>query len=218
MSVDRLYVGVHSLDQVIYGTMIGLWLGFYFHFAFREHIIKHIHNMLKRGMLGDAKRNAIRAIVLWSLFYIVAYLTFRYWRTEFKIPRSWHDNMSIQCEEPPKNKRFFRKSLAYLAITSISVGAYYGIQVHSLFFGGMPDKRVLRSSWITRFFRACLTGVLLAPAVIPYVLLPWTLELWVLCLFKIGLPALYAGFAMFGFSNELYRKFGLLNKLEERKD
>ena len=31
----RLYVGVHTLNQVIYGWQLGIWISFYFHFALR---------------------------------------------------------------------------------------------------------------------------------------------------------------------------------------
>jgi len=195
-----------------------VWLGFYFHFSLRDHVMKHTHNMLKKGLMGKANKNAMRALLLWSMFYGIAYLVFWYYRKTFKIPRSWHENMSIKCGEPPQNKRFFRKSLAYLAITSITVGAYFGIQVQCLYFGGMPDKRILRSTWTTRFLRLSLTGLLVSPAILPYALVPWTWDLWKICLFKMGLPALYAGFAMFAFSNAAYARFGLLNKLEDRKD
>ena len=38
----RFYVGVHTLNQVIYGFSWGLWLAFYFHFALRQFLMEHV--------------------------------------------------------------------------------------------------------------------------------------------------------------------------------
>lgn len=42
----RFYVGVHTLNQIVYGWLWGIWLGFYFHFCIREPTIAHVESIL----------------------------------------------------------------------------------------------------------------------------------------------------------------------------
>ena len=44
--ITRYILGVHSLDQVIYGSFLGLWAGFTCHFLLRDIIIKHIKKLV----------------------------------------------------------------------------------------------------------------------------------------------------------------------------
>jgi membrane-associated phospholipid phosphatase len=39
---SRYLIGVHSLDQIVEGSMIGLWQGLFLHFVLRDHIISHL--------------------------------------------------------------------------------------------------------------------------------------------------------------------------------
>ena len=38
----RFVMGVHSLDQIIYGSCLGVWSGFIMHFLVRDNIISHV--------------------------------------------------------------------------------------------------------------------------------------------------------------------------------
>jgi membrane-associated phospholipid phosphatase len=42
----RFYEGVHSINQILYGWTIGLWIAFYLHFCFRDNIINHVERVL----------------------------------------------------------------------------------------------------------------------------------------------------------------------------
>jgi membrane-associated phospholipid phosphatase len=41
----RFYVGVHTLNQIVYGWQIGLLRALYFHICLREPVIKHIQTL-----------------------------------------------------------------------------------------------------------------------------------------------------------------------------
>jgi membrane-associated phospholipid phosphatase len=41
----RFYVGLHTLNQIVYGWQIGLLLALYFHICLREPVIKHIQTL-----------------------------------------------------------------------------------------------------------------------------------------------------------------------------
>ena len=39
---SRFALGMHSLDQLLYGGSLGIWLSFTAHFLFRDHILDHV--------------------------------------------------------------------------------------------------------------------------------------------------------------------------------
>lgn len=45
---SRLYNGDHSMDQILYGWLLGLWLAFALHLLVRDFIISHIKTLLYR--------------------------------------------------------------------------------------------------------------------------------------------------------------------------
>ena len=41
----RFLLGAHSLDQLVYGSTMGILIGIVCHFVMRDHIIKHINDI-----------------------------------------------------------------------------------------------------------------------------------------------------------------------------
>lgn len=50
---SRLYVGAHSMNQILYGWSLGLWLAFYFHYCVRKYIITHVHDILLHNNMNS---------------------------------------------------------------------------------------------------------------------------------------------------------------------
>jgi len=42
----RFLMGVHSLDQIVYGSTLGLWSGLTMHFLVRDNVISHIESII----------------------------------------------------------------------------------------------------------------------------------------------------------------------------
>ena len=42
----RYVLGAHSLDQIIYGTTLGIWSGLTMHFLVRDNLISHIEYII----------------------------------------------------------------------------------------------------------------------------------------------------------------------------
>ena len=67
----RFYEGVHSLNQIVYGWSIGLWIAFYFHLCFRDMIIEHVEWILlakNTDKIPYAKYSIICALMGATLF------------------------------------------------------------------------------------------------------------------------------------------------------
>ena len=45
MGFARLYQGVHTANQIIFGWQIGIWLAFYFHFCVKDPLMEHIEQI-----------------------------------------------------------------------------------------------------------------------------------------------------------------------------
>jgi len=43
----RFILGVHSLDQILYGSTMGIWAAFTMHFLVRDNLIKYVENIIK---------------------------------------------------------------------------------------------------------------------------------------------------------------------------
>jgi membrane-associated phospholipid phosphatase len=68
----RFYVGVHTLNQIIYGWQLGLALAFYFHYCLRTTVMSHINFIL----LKQGKTDGIpygKYILISTLLAAVAY-------------------------------------------------------------------------------------------------------------------------------------------------
>ena len=46
VAYSRLFVGRHSLDQVVYGALVGTWIALTAHFVLREPLLEHARNLL----------------------------------------------------------------------------------------------------------------------------------------------------------------------------
>jgi membrane-associated phospholipid phosphatase len=47
----RFYVGVHTINQILYGWLWGLWIALYFHFCLRVALISHIVSIRRKTVV-----------------------------------------------------------------------------------------------------------------------------------------------------------------------
>lgn len=64
---SRLFLGVHSIDQVVYGASIGIWSAFTMQFCLRDYIEQEIKN-LNECLVTNFKT---RFLICWLAFIIV---------------------------------------------------------------------------------------------------------------------------------------------------
>lgn len=57
----RYVLGVHSLDQILFGVTLGLWGGLTCHFVIRDHIINHVEESLRHQGLIENRSSQDRA-------------------------------------------------------------------------------------------------------------------------------------------------------------
>lgn len=69
----RFYLGLHTINQIVYGWSLGIFVAFYFHFCLRETIIKHVDDYLLSRTHNSSKSiaksvivNSVLAILIFS--------------------------------------------------------------------------------------------------------------------------------------------------------
>ena len=71
---DRLLLGKHTIDQVLVGTLLGVWLALLCHFCLRDRLYDNITTITGRlGPLSTqiAKKYTLNAFAITSCFYLV---------------------------------------------------------------------------------------------------------------------------------------------------
>ena len=100
ISIFRMILGVHSLNQDVYGTWLGVWLGFTLHFAMRDAILTHIRGLLIEEGRSDAdlRKNALVACGLFVGVFGILTLNYEAVKATFENPIAWKTTIMEKCE------------------------------------------------------------------------------------------------------------------------
>ena len=49
MGLSRLVLGVHSLNQILYGWLLGIWIAVACHFCLKDYIVNNANKLLKNA-------------------------------------------------------------------------------------------------------------------------------------------------------------------------
>jgi hypothetical protein len=147
---SRLYVRVHSWNQIIYGWQLGAWAALYFHCCIREPLIQHINSVSTRTKLKPEDRNRyiLRAICVF-LLVCVSLATVFVLKTIFDPPlEEWREMIYQKCPKKAdgKSRMFYDESIVMSGVCCIGFGAYIGIVLHRQYLGrtwpGMMETSV----------------------------------------------------------------------------
>jgi len=122
----RVYVGVHGINQAVFGSSLGMFLALYSHFLVREPLMGHIERILR-----SKQRLPLKYILEACLisFIAVAANTFVFIK-DIKhfgpIPQEWITNLKNDCHKTFEGELWF-KTYSESMRTQITIGAYFGI-------------------------------------------------------------------------------------------
>ena len=94
----RVYVGVHGINQVIFGTSLGLFLAVYSHFLVRNPLMAHIEKILKSPCRLPYKYLLEACLIS---FIAIALNTFVFIKDvkHGVIPEVWKVNLENDCHK-----------------------------------------------------------------------------------------------------------------------
>ena len=67
---SRLFLGVHSLNQVYFGALLGLWFALSCHFILRDSLLKLVNDLIQ-GRKTDLKQMYLASILSLVAVYMV---------------------------------------------------------------------------------------------------------------------------------------------------
>ena len=132
----RFYEGVHSINQILYGWTIGLWIAFYLHFCFRDMIIDHIERLLSTK--NNQKVPFVKLSLICGAIGVGAFLSqlLTYIFVEMTIDPSveatYRINMGLteSCKKYATSPQSFNeKSIIISGLAQVAIGAYLGILI-----------------------------------------------------------------------------------------
>jgi membrane-associated phospholipid phosphatase len=95
IAFTRMILGVHSLDQVIFGGLIGVWIAFTFEFILRKPIMSHIRHLNKNRTEKVMPFTVLcviasiaTALVLWAEWFLY-YFRINQPATKWNPPTLW---------------------------------------------------------------------------------------------------------------------------------
>ena len=95
---SRLLLGVHSLDQVIYGWLLGVWFACTFHFIMRDYLFKHFNDLIG-CRIEESWKYVCGMFAAWVTLEILAIIQYNIDKM-FIIPTEWIANITAKCGRP----------------------------------------------------------------------------------------------------------------------
>ena len=204
MGFSRLYNGDHSMDQILYGWLLGLWLATSLHFLVRDFLISHVKSLLYRTQQYTnedlSKFYLISSLIFLAIFAMLC-VTFFVVDADFSIPIDWKQRLLNKCSASVSFFSFTNASLIEGGSAAILYGGYLGTV--SLYESGNSFQPLdINNIWgVVRKFSVGLP--LLLPFVLPAVFVIGTSNPYLALIFYTTVPTLGAGFVLFGFMDRM---------------
>ena len=234
----RLLSGSHSLDQIIFGFLLGIC---YYVFVF---YVKHIYvnnssQLLKYIKLKKTKY--ISNIILIIVVYIVVYYIQTNDKERMALGMKYEDKIKKVCPELKDSQILFNESLYLFFIIFSNIGAWFGLKCeYSCMFdkhdqnwkkynfetdeSEIEDRALLASKititkeiqwnhtgFIKSIFRLIFMCLFLSLCTLPYYYISWDNNIWIVALGKIGLTLNLYTFTMFFLLKQILKWIKLSN-------
>ena len=204
MGFSRLYNGDHSMDQILYGWLLGLWLAISLHLLVRDFIISHVKSLLYRTQQysnGDLTKFYLISTIIFLAIFTMLCVTFFIVDADFSIPIDWKQRLLNKCSASVSFFSFTNASLIEGGSAAILYGGYLGT-VNLYESGNIFQPLDVNDLWsIIKKFSVGLP--LLLPFVLPIAFVAGTSNPYLALIFYTTIPTLGAGFVIFGFMDRI---------------
>ncbi|CAI2369449.1 unnamed protein product [Moneuplotes crassus] len=148
----RIYLGVHSVDQVIYGCTLGLTLLVYFVFVLYKPLMGYIHMFTRRKcsrneMIVHLSINLLMVLLVLTTIAVIAYVLNI---TTHDDPSEWNTAVELKCSKSnlKENSIFVRKALRNIFAPIGIFGCFGGIILYSYYAPTIVDKYLNNNVWV----------------------------------------------------------------------
>ena len=217
---SRVFLGVHSWNQTLFGWQLGAWLALTLHLCFRDRIVANLYGLFDQSE-RDFCKNTLRWLAL--LFAIVLVETINYVVEDSQIVNDpvWSSNIAIKCPKENLDHAFEARSMLDNGIIGIGFGSYLGVVYSAKRHPGMMLRELTpeANTWTKRFLRVVFGIVICIPILCLLLLKSHHISnVYALALLKTFTPMFVSGFICFGVVDELCEKIGLLSFINNDKE
>ena len=120
---SRLFLGVHGLNQVYFGALMGLWIALTIHYVLRNAVMHHLKSILSL----DETRYSKLLITCFGFMFVMYTGMIQYTNSfEAQNLTEWSTRILEKCGAEELEEAFANYSLLSLGNANIGFGAYLG--------------------------------------------------------------------------------------------
>jgi len=124
VAYSRLFLGVHSLDQVIFGCAIGLWAVLSVHFILRESLMTHFKSLIAQTDTDYTKWALVASGILITFYGI---LIGNYYTADVENLAEWDVRIAAKCGAAELEEAYDAVSLQDTGESALGFGSYFGL-------------------------------------------------------------------------------------------
>ena len=103
MGISRICVGVHSMDQVMYGWALGIWMACYVERCFKEEMLEHFRYICETTKAINLKKYLLVSSLIIILCVGSCILSFVFTELYYPPPAIWYQRTLAKCGSVPVN-------------------------------------------------------------------------------------------------------------------
>ena len=199
--LSRIYLSVHSINQIIYGSSFGLALFFYFFYVLKFHEMNGKNFFLK---YIQGKNNIIFHTIKYLVFLIILFLVYNF-KNDNEIKNTYKEMLLNICPKLKEYKNFKNDGIFNGLTIFFVMGAHYGLYFFLnkiLIYRPYKDEEI--NNWNKGgdkigFIKRILILIPMGSPMILCVIFPdKDINLFFVYLFKVVIPYFLTGFCLFG--------------------
>ena len=205
VGTSRVALGVHSMNQVVYGWSYGLWLAFFLFRFVRPKLHIHIRQLLEKSQFTRVHIPYFLnlALLIWATIIVFTLFNYLIAKRDFLIPppQLWLDNMLKKCGLVfNENRMFLNPGFIKSGLVSAPIGGYLGLLYDAYYSKSKTPPSINEGPFFYGILRFISGLVVVSPFLLPYLLIGgenW--NVYLIYLLKASLPFSLVTFILFAF-------------------
>ena len=197
IAISRIFLSVHSINQIIYGSILGF--GMYFYFFHIIELQKFTGKKFTKYIIGSFE-NKIHSIKF-CIYFIILFALFLLRKNKWE---EFDEIIKKECSHLPLYRKFNNDGFFIGLVLFLLIGAHYGLYylfITSQIYRPFKEEQINKWSLFENWKNLILKILIFIPHSIPmiiYILIPNNTPLYILFPFKVIIPYTLSGFCFFG--------------------
>ena len=209
---SRLFLGVHSLNQITFGYTLGLWFSLVLHFLYRDAIYEMSEKLIK-GNQENLQAQNIYATIIFVLCYVAEIYNYGV-ANNFVNDPSWSEAITAKCGAAKLEDAYQVKGIVDFGLIGAAFGGFYGMTASAAYMPGLLVKSDLGNA-CTNLKRFLVRLLSVCPLLLLMVFVHVNPnEVWIAAIFKQFVPMTVGAFGLFFYADWINDKLGFFPALE----